>query len=102
MDQYSFKEIYEKLVRENEKVNCSSTISNRLNVPKHRFIMWLIVQQKLQTTSRPASIGVSASTSCLIYDTSSEDHAHLFFTCAFQFKLSSSYQNMAEYPGYYC
>ena len=84
MDHYSVKAVYEKLIGEAENVRWDNIVWNRLNVPKHRFIMWLIMQQKPQTTARLASsYEVFASDQCLICAANVEDHVHLFFRCEY-------------------
>lgn len=70
---------------------------NRMSVPKHRFIVWLVVQRKLQTTCRLAKIGVSPTGACLICGSVDESHhAHLFFKCHFGKKMFDCIQEMVE------
>ncbi|XP_021851168.2 uncharacterized protein [Spinacia oleracea] len=56
---------------------------NRLNDPKHRFICWLAVQSRLQTTEKLSKIGISQSANCLICGLDDETHQHLFFQCQY-------------------
>ncbi|XP_021854880.2 uncharacterized protein [Spinacia oleracea] len=80
---YSVKQVYEKLVGTKPRVHWDKMVWNRLNIPKHRFIGWLAIQSRLQTTSKLARIGVSHSANCLICDQSDETHQHLFFQCIY-------------------
>lgn len=54
----------------------------KLNLPIHRFILWLAIQQKLQTTARLAAIGISSNANCLICAIELEVHQYLFFRCS--------------------
>ncbi|XP_056685457.1 uncharacterized protein [Spinacia oleracea] len=82
-DGYSVKQVYDKLVGSKPKVHWDNMVWNRLSTPKHRFICWLAVQQRLQTTAKLASIGVSSSSDCLLCGQGIENHDHLFFSCPF-------------------
>ncbi|XP_021835103.2 uncharacterized protein [Spinacia oleracea] len=83
MPYYSVKQVYEKLLGDKPRVHWDKMVWNRLNVPKHRFICWLAVQSKLQTTDKLAKIGISQSASCLICGLDDETHQHFFFQCQY-------------------
>ncbi|XP_021853707.1 uncharacterized protein [Spinacia oleracea] len=83
MPQYSVKQVYEKLVGNKPRVHWDKMVWNRLNVPKHRFICWLAVRSRLQTTDNLAKIGISQSAKCLICGLDDETHQHLFFQCQY-------------------
>ncbi|XP_021852226.2 uncharacterized protein [Spinacia oleracea] len=83
MPHYSVKQVYEKLLGDKPRVHWDKMVWNRLNVPKHRFICWLAVHSKLQTTDKLAKIGISQSASCLICGLDDETHQHLFFQCQY-------------------
>ncbi|XP_021864000.2 uncharacterized protein [Spinacia oleracea] len=83
MAQYSVKQVYNKLVGDKPHVQWDKVVWNRLNVPEHRFICWLAIQNRLQTTAKLAKIGVSYSTDCLICKQAAEVHDHLFFSCQY-------------------
>ncbi|XP_056685904.1 uncharacterized mitochondrial protein AtMg00120-like [Spinacia oleracea] len=79
MATYSVKQVYEKIAGTKPRVHWDKVVWNRLNNPKHRFIGWLAMQSRLQTTSKLARIGVSHSALCLICGQGDETHHHLFF-----------------------
>ncbi|XP_056691846.1 uncharacterized protein [Spinacia oleracea] len=84
MPHYSVKQVYQKLVGDRPKVHWDKLVWNRLSTPKHRFIAWLTIQSRLQTTAKLASIGISNSSSCLICGQGDETHHHhLFFECSY-------------------
>ncbi|XP_056688147.1 uncharacterized protein [Spinacia oleracea] len=71
MPKYSVKMVYNKL------------IASKPMVPKHRFISWLEIQHRLQTTAKMARIRVSSTSDCLLCGQAPEDHEHLFFKCPY-------------------
>ncbi|XP_021865732.1 uncharacterized protein [Spinacia oleracea] len=83
MTTYYVKQFYEKLVGTKPRVHWDKVVWNRLNIPKHRFIGWLAIQSRLQTTSKLARIGVSQSANYLICSQVDETHQHLFFQCIY-------------------
>ncbi|XP_048491275.1 uncharacterized protein LOC104896514 [Beta vulgaris subsp. vulgaris] len=57
MSYYSVKKVYEARNGDQINVNWDRVVWDRLRIPKHRFIAWLAVQAKLQTTEKPALYG---------------------------------------------
>lgn len=67
MMKYFMKKVYEALNIEQSGVTWDTVVWNRvLSVPRHKFIFWLSVQEKLQTT-RLAQYGVSLNDLCLMW-----------------------------------
>ncbi|XP_010667293.1 uncharacterized protein LOC104884351 [Beta vulgaris subsp. vulgaris] len=56
---------------------------NIFSTPKHRFILWLAVQNRLKTKSRLLQFGLSNDDSCPVCMQSTENIQHLFFECVF-------------------
>ena len=79
MSSYSIQAIYEKFKGQKPMVTWDKSVWNRLSIPKHRFILWLDVQERFQTTARLIKLGVSVNDKCLICDEREETHSHLFF-----------------------
>ncbi|XP_056692023.1 uncharacterized protein [Spinacia oleracea] len=80
---YSVKGVYEKIIGVKPLIHWECMVWNRLNIPKHRFICWLAVQERLQTTAKLARIGISNSATCLLCGQYDEEHSHLFFNCPY-------------------
>ncbi|XP_056690410.1 uncharacterized protein [Spinacia oleracea] len=80
---YSVKGVYEKIIGIKPLIHWDCMVWNRLNIPKHRFICWLAVQERLQTTAKLARIGISNSATCLLCGQYDEEHSHLFFNCPY-------------------
>ncbi|XP_056697648.1 uncharacterized protein [Spinacia oleracea] len=88
MPHYSVKTVYEKIVGPKPVIHWDNMVWNRLNIPKNRFICWLAVQGRLQTTAKLARFGVSNTATCLICGQADEYHKHLFFACPYSSRMS--------------
>lgn len=51
------------------------------NIPKWSFILWLAVQQKLNTRDRLLNWGMIVEGDCTFCTNGQESHHHLFFQC---------------------
>ncbi|XP_020253988.1 uncharacterized protein LOC109831061 [Asparagus officinalis] len=66
------------------KVKWSNTIWENSSLPKHCFISWLAVNDRLLTRYRLMRRGIIQSAQCcLCNDTAPETRDHLFFQCKF-------------------
>ncbi|XP_030487495.2 uncharacterized protein LOC115704429 [Cannabis sativa] len=74
---------YQLLCPSNSRVNWSNEVWGRFNTPKHSFIMWIAIEQRLRTRDRLHKFGVIDDSSCLLCHGQEESNAHLFFGCPF-------------------
>ncbi|XP_056698296.1 uncharacterized protein [Spinacia oleracea] len=93
MPKYSVKLVYNKLIDAKPMVHWDKMVWNRLTVPKHRFISWLAIQHRLQTTAKMARIEVSSTSDCLLCGQAPEDHEHLFFKCPYSSRCLTDLKN---------
>ncbi|KAL2224544.1 UNVERIFIED_CONTAM: hypothetical protein Sindi_3022100 [Sesamum indicum] len=63
------------------KVGWASLLSGSLKIPRHIFILWLAIQDKLATTDKPWLAHLGPCVLC--NEGLTETHAHLFFQCRF-------------------
>ncbi|KAL2247989.1 UNVERIFIED_CONTAM: hypothetical protein Sindi_2651200 [Sesamum indicum] len=63
------------------KVGWTSLLSGSLKIPRHTFILWLAIQEKLPTTDKPWLNHLGGCILC--DDDTAETHTHLFFQCRF-------------------
>ncbi|KAL2224848.1 UNVERIFIED_CONTAM: hypothetical protein Sindi_2938600 [Sesamum indicum] len=80
-DRPTAQAIYELFDPPGPKVGWSSLLSRSLKIPRHIFILWLAIQEKMATTDTPwlAHLGP-----CILCNEGlTETHAHLFFQCRF-------------------
>ncbi|XP_020254183.1 uncharacterized protein LOC109831261 [Asparagus officinalis] len=76
-------ELYTSLHPISAPVTWHETVWEKLNYPKHSFILWLAVQDKLQTQDRLMKHGIIQSSICKLCDGSNaENRSHLFFECS--------------------
>lgn len=78
MQNYIIQLVYEKLRGDKQIVHWDRVVWNRHNVPKHRFVLWMDVQEKMRTIERLASIGISDTNLFLICANETEPHRHFF------------------------
>ncbi|KAL2231095.1 UNVERIFIED_CONTAM: hypothetical protein Sindi_1703900 [Sesamum indicum] len=58
-----------------------SLLSGSLKIPRHNFILWLAIQEKLPTTDKPWMNHLGG---CILCDEgNAETHTHMFFRCRF-------------------
>ncbi|KAL2235680.1 UNVERIFIED_CONTAM: hypothetical protein Sindi_1300200 [Sesamum indicum] len=63
------------------KVGWSSLLSGSLKIPRHNFILWLAIQEKLPTTDKPWMTHLGG---CILCDEdAAETHTHMFFRCRY-------------------
>ncbi|KAL2247994.1 UNVERIFIED_CONTAM: hypothetical protein Sindi_2651700 [Sesamum indicum] len=73
--------IYELCDPPGPKVGWASLLSGSLKIPRHIFILWLAIQDKLATTNKPWLAHLGPCVLC--NEGLTETHAHLFFQCRF-------------------
>lgn len=47
MEKYYVKDVYMKIVGEYEKIHWDKYVWNRIYIPKHRFFVWLVMNNRL-------------------------------------------------------
>ena len=79
----SIKMAYSLAREPSPKVDWYSTVWNKTIYPRHAFILWLIVQERLYTMDKLVSWGIINSNCCYLCNIEEENHDHIFMTCAF-------------------
>ncbi|XP_060968791.1 uncharacterized protein LOC115710551 [Cannabis sativa] len=75
---------YNASANDSEKKHWSSVVWSRLNCPKHSFIFWLTILQRLKTKDRVKSYNPHIDPGCVLCNNSAEESVeHLFFACSF-------------------
>ncbi|XP_074305282.1 uncharacterized protein LOC141640376 [Silene latifolia] len=80
---YTIKLGYGWLVDEGMDVSWHAWTSNRLIVPKHGFIIWLLAHRRLLTQDRLVRMGIIHLNCCYLCGDDKESLEHLFFQCSF-------------------
>ncbi|XP_021764016.1 uncharacterized protein LOC110728682 [Chenopodium quinoa] len=93
---YKISECYTWLQGAQTKVIWDKWVWNRFNSPKHTFISWLAVQERLKTIDRLSSFGCNLDTRCLLCGAASESHKHLIFYCPYCLKTVTTWLGFSE------
>ncbi|XP_019233568.1 PREDICTED: uncharacterized protein LOC109214136 [Nicotiana attenuata] len=54
-----------------------------MNIPKHSFICWLVMQRKLLTKDRTMRMKITEDSDCMLCGRNTETIDHLYFECTF-------------------
>ncbi|XP_074292630.1 uncharacterized protein LOC141619515 [Silene latifolia] len=84
--QYSIKHGYKFLRPDIEKVSWAALMTVKWMVPRHRFCVWLIAQERLLTQDRLMKMQIITGNLCFMCGLVEEDHEHLFFRCEYSRK----------------
>ncbi|KAK4729325.1 hypothetical protein R3W88_022313 [Solanum pinnatisectum] len=79
----NIKYIYQKLLGDNPKVSWKSLLFGSTARPKAKFILWLRLQDRLQTIDRLQAWGLDIDQQCKLCQQHEETRDHLFVQCAF-------------------
>lgn len=60
-------------------------------IPKHAFITWTVMWQRLPTRDKLAGWGLNVPTNCLLCGTGTETSDHLFFSCNYSTEVWTSF-----------
>lgn len=72
-------------------VNWQSSVWFPERIPKHAFIIWLSIRDRLTTRDRLRSWGLNVPSECLLCALGVENRAHLFFNCVFSSEVWQSF-----------
>ncbi|KAJ4874638.1 Uncharacterized protein Rs2_39656 [Raphanus sativus] len=60
---------------------------SKKRIPRHAFITWLVMRDRMVTRDRLLSWGMDVSPTCLLCSVSNDSAAHLFFECEYSFSV---------------
>ena len=80
---FSVKQTYTDLQIEEENVIWSKLVWFSQNIPKHAFILWLAIQNRLIIQDKIKKWGSYDMMVCSLCSEDMDSHHHLFFTCKF-------------------
>ena len=67
-------------------VDWTMMVWERMSIPKHRIIMWLVMLGRIRTRDFLGRIGVVADQNCLLCNRNQEEIPHLFFECTYSLR----------------
>lgn len=71
----------------------------RGSIPKHSFMSWLAIQDRLKTRDRLSRFGIGKETSCVLCLTKEESCEHLFFECEYSQICLKEWKNRLQLKG---
>ncbi|XP_057248155.1 uncharacterized protein LOC130590159 [Beta vulgaris subsp. vulgaris] len=80
---YTIKAGYDWLQGQQLRVPWHYWVWNSLNIPKHSFIAWLAMLERLKTKERLFKSGVCTDKACLFCDVGEDSCLHIFFRCSY-------------------
>ncbi|XP_062103181.1 uncharacterized protein LOC133814203 [Humulus lupulus] len=80
---YSVQTGHSILYDQQTKVQWSKYVWERCTIPKHRYILWLAMQQRLRTRVYLSRFWHEMDKLCLLCGDHNEDISHLFFQCTY-------------------
>ena len=78
-------------------VKWSKIVLKRLSVPKHIFVMWLMMQGRLRTKDNLGKIGGIDNSLCFLCGNKDESAHHLFFECEYSYRCLQGVMNWMEW-----
>ncbi|XP_074314114.1 uncharacterized protein LOC141649321 [Silene latifolia] len=78
---YTVKSGYDWIRPKETKVGWSKLVWNNVSLPKHSFVIWLILRNALNTKEKLHWIGISSDDLCCICQAECETVTHLFQRC---------------------
>ncbi|XP_074288645.1 uncharacterized protein LOC141613800 [Silene latifolia] len=96
--EYTVSQGYKWLTGPQTKVAWWPLIWSRVNYPKHSFIGWLAIQDKLLTKDRLLKFGVLQDEKCELCLDHIKDHQHLLYTCPFSAKCLVIFKSCLGVP----
>ncbi|XP_074288309.1 uncharacterized protein LOC141613471 [Silene latifolia] len=83
IEQYRLKEGYHWLKPVGDKVQWYPWMLNRMIIPRHVFMCWLVAQNRLLTQDRLLKMNIIQNNCCYLCGETMECHEHLFFQCRY-------------------
>ncbi|GJX80091.1 RNA-directed DNA polymerase, eukaryota, reverse transcriptase zinc-binding domain protein [Tanacetum coccineum] len=67
------------------------------NVPRHAFMLWLAISQKLKTQDRMEKWLGFQDVKCSLCSSGSESHNHLFFECSYSLEVWNHFKELVKW-----
>ncbi|XP_058776555.1 uncharacterized protein LOC131650866 [Vicia villosa] len=82
-DRFVMKEIYLRLIDDQNRVEWRNLMRNNYARPRALFTLWLSCHSRLPTMDRLSKLGMIQNLQCVLCVNAVESHDHLFFECCF-------------------
>uniref|UniRef100_A0A803PWX2 Reverse transcriptase domain-containing protein n=1 Tax=Cannabis sativa TaxID=3483 RepID=A0A803PWX2_CANSA len=93
MQKFSISNTYHLLFIRPEKKDWCKHVWDRLVIPKHKFILWLVLLDRLKTKDRVCRYDPQVDPTCLLCGKADESVQHLFFQCEYSSKCLAEWKS---------
>ncbi|GJW71500.1 RNA-directed DNA polymerase, eukaryota, reverse transcriptase zinc-binding domain protein [Tanacetum coccineum] len=90
---FSTNQVWFDLRNRNEKVEWHTVVWFNQFQPRHAFLLWLAIKERLTTQDRLARWNCQVNAVCSLCKKEKYSHAHLFFKCEFAEQICESLKN---------
>nr|XP_043619765.1 uncharacterized protein LOC122591569 [Erigeron canadensis] len=84
---FSVSQVWEAIRPNDGTVNWYHVVWFKQCIPKHAFLIWLVVKKKLKTQDMLRYWEMNGPASCAFCDAQLDSHSHLFFECDFSAQI---------------
>ncbi|GJX65445.1 RNA-directed DNA polymerase, eukaryota, reverse transcriptase zinc-binding domain protein [Tanacetum coccineum] len=91
---FSVKVVWKDFIDEETEVDWYSIVWFNKNIPRHAFILWMAIQNRLNTQERIAVWNLDHDMKCVFCNLCMDSIRHLFFTCDFTLKIWKKVQKL--------
>lgn len=88
---FSFSKTWDRLHPSPPPVSWFNSVWFKSRVPKHAFLTWVSVRNRLPTRNRLLNWGMNIPSTCLLCDADNESRNHIFFTCSYAKDVRESF-----------
>ena len=96
-NKYKVVEVWRVIRPRKEKVKWHKLVWVGFVVPKHAFITWLAVLNRLPTKDRMRAWGMEVDGNCILCRSAVETRDHLFYGCVFSKQIWKEVLNLSTY-----
>ncbi|CAA7024810.1 unnamed protein product [Microthlaspi erraticum] len=89
--QFSTRKVWSSLFPPGPSISRHKTVWFTHHIPKHGFLLWLAVRNRLLTRDRLRSWGLLVPADCLLCGNEEESRDHLLFSCTFSKEVWTSF-----------
>lgn len=84
---FSISRVWKDMCDQGEKVEWSKVVWFSNMIPRHAFILWLLIHEKLPTQDMIIKWYPNKSMTCSLCGEVNDSHEHLFFKCKYSMEV---------------
>lgn len=93
---FATKVVWKDLCCNGNKVSWHKLVWFAQNIPKHSFVLWMAIHERLMTQDRIAEWFPNNDMKCVFCKQCNDSHQHLFFSCPYTNKVWSELQKLID------